>query len=445
MNKIHIIGAGLAGCEAAWQASQMGLSVRLYEMKPKKKSPAHASDLFAELVCSNSFGSNRLANAAGLLKEEMRRLGSVVMEAADSTSVPAGGALAVDRKAFSAYVTQKILRQKNIVIVQEEISDFARFNGDPLIAAAGPLASEPFLSAVSELTGSGALHFFDASAPIVAAESIDMQKVFIGSRYGRGDDYLNCPMTKEEYTAFVQAINAAECTEVRGFEGDVFEGCMPIEVMAGRGDKTLLFGPMKPKGLKDPKTGREPFAVVQLRQEDSRGTMYNIVGFQTHLKWGEQRRVFSMIPGLERAEFLRFGVMHKNAYIQSPVLLNRRYRMRENKNIWFAGQITGVEGYMESASSGLLSGIYAASSALGRELPELSQATAMGALAAHVSNSSVTNFQPININYGIMLSCSQKIREREKRNICVAQRALEEIECFREQQSLLCARTENAQ
>lgn len=435
MNKIHIIGAGLAGCEAAWQASSLGVSVRLYEMKPDKKSPAHTSCQFAELVCSNSLGSGRLSNASGLLKEEMRRMGSLVVEAADAAAVPAGGALAVDREAFSAYITRKITENPHIEIVREEVMDFSRFGNDLIVVATGPLTTGPLLAAIAELTGSEMLHFFDASAPIVSAESIDMQKVFRASRYGRGDDYLNCPMTREEYDAFYNALITAECAETREFENNVFEGCMPVEVMAGRGYQTLLFGPLKPKGMTDPRAGREPFAVVQLRQEDERGTMYNLVGFQTHLKWGEQKRVFGMIPGLEHAEFLRLGVMHKNAFIKSPALLDNRYRMRERPNVYFAGQITGVEGYMESTSSGLLAGIFAACQALGKEPPEFSDATALGALAAHISNKSVVNFQPMNINYGIMKPCGQRIKDKEKKNLSIAERSLEEIQCLREQRS----------
>ncbi len=444
MNNIHIIGAGLAGCEAAWQAGGMGVPVRLYEMKPDKKSPVHTSGQFAELVCSNSLGSGRLSNASGLLKEEMRRLGSLIVEAADAAAVPAGGALAVDREAFSGYITRKITENPHIEIVREEVMDFSRFGNDLIVVATGPLTSGPLLSAIAELTGSKMLHFFDASAPIVSAESINMDKVFRASRYGRGDDYLNCPMTGEEYEAFYHALVSAECAQVREFENNVFEGCMPVEVMAGRGYQTLLFGPLKPKGMTDPKTGREPFAVVQLRQEDSRGTMYNLVGFQTHLKWGEQKRVFGMIPGLENAEFLRCGVMHKNAFIQSPKLLDNHYRMLEHKNIWFAGQITGVEGYMESTSSGLLAGLSAACAALGKEPPCLSASTAIGALAAHISNKSVVNFQPMNINYGIMEPCGQRIKDKEKKNLNIAERSLEEIRCLREQRSLLSARTGDA-
>jgi methylenetetrahydrofolate--tRNA-(uracil-5-)-methyltransferase len=445
MNKIHVIGAGLAGCEAAWQISRFGIPVRLYEMKPEKKSPAHTSTQFAELVCSNSLGSSRLSNSSGLLKEEMRRMGSLVVEAADASCVPAGGALAVDREAFSGYITKKIEESANIEIVREEILNFSRFGDDIIIVATGPLTTEPLLASIAELTGSETLHFFDASAPIVSAESINMQKVFRASRYGRGDDYLNCPMTREEYDAFYHALVSAECAEIREFENNVFEGCMPVEVMAGRGYQTLLFGPLKPKGMTDPKTGREPFAVVQLRQEDERGTMYNLVGFQTHLKWGEQKKVFSMIPGLEQAEFLRFGVMHKNAFLKSPRLLNNRYRMLEHKNIYFAGQITGVEGYMESTSSGLLAGIFAACQLIGAEPPAFSDATALGALAAHISNKSVVNFQPMNINYGIMKSCDQRIKEKEKKNLYIAERSLEELQCLREQQSSLFEKTENAQ
>ncbi len=443
MNKIHVIGAGLAGCEAAWQISKLGIDVVLHEMKPEKKSPAHTADGFAELVCSNSLRSDRLSNAAGLLKEEMRLLDSLIMHAADATSVPAGGALAVNRTDFSNYITNEIKNNPYITVANKEIADISAFGDEIVIIATGPLTSDALLKSLSEITGVHYLNFFDAAAPIVSAESIDMSKSFWASRYDRGSDYLNCPMTEEEYGAFYRELTEAECAPLRDFENNVFEGCMPIEVMAKRGYQTMRFGPLKPKGVVHPGTGREPYAVVQLRREDERGTMYNMVGFQTHLKWGEQKRVFSMIPGLENAEFLRYGVMHKNTFIDSPRLLNEKYRMRDKENMYFAGQITGVEGYIESASSGLLAGIFAAAGALGVSAPVFSDATAIGALAAYISNQSVVNFQPMNINYGIMKPCDQKISNKEKKNLYLSERSLEEIKCLREQQSLLSRKTAN--
>lgn len=443
MSKIHIIGAGLAGCEAAWQISSLSIDVVLHEMKPDRKSPAHASDGFAELVCSNSLRSNRLSNAAGLLKEEMRLLDSLVIRAADATSVPAGGALAVNRTDFSGYITSEIRNNPRITVEKGEITDLNRFGDETVIVATGPLTSEALLTGLTEIIGDSYLNFFDAAAPIISADSIDMEKAFWASRYERGNDYLNCPMTEEEYDAFYRELTGAECAPVRDFENNVFEGCMPIEVMASRGYQTIRFGPLKPKGVVHPDTGREPYAVVQLRREDERGTMYNMVGFQTHLKWGEQKRVFSMIPGLGNAEFLRYGVMHKNTFIDSPRLLNEKYQMKDKKNIYFAGQITGVEGYIESASSGLLAGIFAAAGVLGVPAPVFSDATAIGALAAYISNRSVVNFQPMNINYGIMKPSDQKISNKEKKNLYISERSLEEIKCLRERQSLLSEKTAN--
>lgn len=445
MSKIHIIGAGLAGCEAAWQISKFGIDVTLHEMKPDKKSPAHASAGFAELVCSNSLRSNRISNAAGLLKEEMRLLDSFVMRAADATSVPAGGALAVNRTDFSDYITKEIKENPRITVQSGEITDLSAFGDEAVVIATGPLTSDALLSSLSEIVGNRYLNFFDAAAPIIAADSIDMEKAFWASRYERGSDYLNCPMTEDEYNTFYRELTKAQCAPIKEFENNVFEGCMPIEVMAGRGYQTMLFGPLKPKGIIDPQTGREPHAVVQLRREDAAGTMYNMVGFQTHLTWGEQKRVFSMIPGLENAEFLRYGVMHKNTFIDSPRLLNQRYQMKEKKNIYFAGQITGVEGYIESASSGLLAGIFAAADVLGISSPVFSDATAIGALALYISNRSVVNFQPMNINYGIMKPCDQKISNKEKKNLYLSERSLGEILCLREQQSLLSKKTVNVQ
>jgi len=445
MKKIHVIGAGLAGCEAARQSSALGVDVILHEMKPDKKTPAHTGGGFAELVCSNSLRSDRLSNAAGLLKEEMRRLDSLILRAADAFPVPAGGALAVDRNAFSAFITKEIKNDPRITVRHQEIKDISGFGEDIVIIATGPLTTGDLISSITALIGEKTLHFFDAAAPIVAAGSIDMKRAFFASRYEQGNDYLNCPMTKEEYEAFYDALVNAECAKIHDFENNVFEGCMPVETMAGRGFQTLLFGPLKPKGIIDPRTGREPFAVVQLRKENDSGSMYNMVGFQTHLKWGEQKKVFSMIPGLERAEFLRYGVMHKNTFIDSPRLLDGAYRLKKDSRIFFAGQITGVEGYTESAASGLLAGITAACDARGLAAPVFSDGTAIGALAAYVANNSVVNFQPMNINYGIMKPCGQKIKNKEKRNLTISHNSLEEIECLREQQLLPLRKTANVQ
>ena len=424
---VNIIGAGLAGCEAAYQLSRRGIAVRLYEMRPGKMTPAHTTDGFAELVCSNSLRSDRMENAVGLLKEEMRRLDSLVMAAADATKVPAGGALAVDRKKFSAYITTAIEDSPNVEIIRREITDLEMLTGKTIVAT-GPLTSDALADYLEKLTGEH-LHFFDAAAPIVSADSIDMEKVFEYSRYGRGSDYLNCPLSQEEYLSFYRELVGAERTLLHEFEkADVFEGCMPVEIMAGRGVDTLRFGPMKPVGLTDPRTGAEPYAVVQLRKEDEQGTMYNLVGFQTNLKIGEQKRVFGMIPGLERAEYLRYGAMHRNTFINSPRLLDGHYRLRDNEDIYFAGQMTGVEGYVESASSGLLAGLFAACDVLGREKPVFSDKTAIGALAKYVSNGSNTSFQPMNVNFGIMQPADKRFRKKADKNRYIASRALEEIE-----------------
>lgn len=424
---VNIIGAGLAGCEAAYQLSRRGIAVRLYEMRPGKMTPAHTTDGFAELVCSNSLRSDRMENAVGLLKEEMRRLNSLVMAAADATKVPAGGALAVDRKKFSAYITTAIEDSPNVEIIRREITDLEMLTGKTIVAT-GPLTSDALADYLEKLTGEH-LHFFDAAAPIVSADSIDMEKVFEYSRYGRGSDYLNCPLSQEEYLSFYKELVGAERTLLHEFEkADIFEGCMPVEIMAGRGVDTLRFGPMKPVGLTDPRTGAEPYAVVQLRKEDEQGTMYNLVGFQTNLKIGEQKRVFGMIPGLERAEYLRYGAMHRNTFINSPRLLDGHYRLRDNEDIYFAGQMTGVEGYVESASSGLLAGLFAACDVLGREKPVFSDKTAIGALAKYVSNGSNTSFQPMNVNFGIMQPADKRFRKKADKNRYIASRALEEIE-----------------
>lgn len=428
-----VIGAGLAGCEAAWQLAQRGIRVRLYEMKPKKFTPAHQSPDFAELVCSNSLRADGLHNAVGLLKEEMRRLGSVIMECADAAKVPAGGALAVDREGFSKAVTDKIKNHPLITVIEEEVIRI-----DPeeyTIIAAGPLASDALALEIGRLTGAEALHFFDAAAPIVSCESVDMSRAFRAARYGKGgDDYINCPMNKEEYLAFWQELVSAEPAPVHGLidQPKVFEGCMPIEVMAARGEDTMRFGPLKPVGLTDPHTGARPYAVVQLRQDNAAGSMYNIVGFQTHLKFGEQKRVFRMIPGLEQAEFVRYGVMHRNTYLDSPKLLTARYSMRAYQNVFFAGQITGVEGYVESASSGLLAGIYAAQDLKGEPAVTLEADTAIGALAQYVSNESITGFQPMNVNYGILRDLGLRIRDKKEKAEQYAARSFEALQTFTE-------------
>ncbi len=427
-NTIKIIGAGLAGCEAAWQLANRGIKVKLYEMKPAKMTPAHKSPTFAELVCSNSFRADGIHNAVGVLKDEMRALGSVVMECADATRVPAGGALAVDREKFSQMVTEKITNHPNIEVIAEEVCEI---NTDEYtIIAAGPLASDGITKSIQKLTGGEGLHFFDAAAPIVTYESIDMSKAFKAARWGKGgDDYINCPMNKDEYIAFRNALVAAECAEVhQGVENPkVFEGCMPIEVMAARGEDTMRFGPLKPVGIVNPYDESKAYAVVQLRQDNASASMYNIVGFQTHLKFGEQKRVFGMIPGLENAEFVRFGVMHRNTYINSPKLLTANYNMKEFPKIYFAGQITGVEGYIESASSGMWAGICAAHSVAGKPSPALSAKTAMGALARYVSNPAVEDFQPMNVNFGIFEDLGIRIKDKKQKAEAYAARSAEEI------------------
>lgn len=427
--ELKIIGAGLAGCEAAWQAAQRGITVKLYEMKPKKHTPAHKSGDFAELVCSNSLRADGIYNAVGLLKEEMRKMDSLIMSCADAARVPAGGALAVDREGFSRLVTEKIKNHPNIEVFEEEVTEID--TDVYTIIAAGPLASDAIAEKIKRLSGSEYLHFFDAAAPIVSYESINMDKAFRAARYGKGgDDYINCPMDRDEYLAFYKELVSAEAAEVHGVDGapKVFEGCMPIEVMAKRGEDTMRFGPLKPVGLTNPHDGQRPYAVVQLRQDNAAGSMYNIVGFQTHLKFPEQKRVFSMIPGLENAEFMRYGVMHRNTYINSPKLLNKEYRMREYPKIFFAGQITGVEGYVESAASGLIAGRAAANAVLGKcsEIP--SNSTAIGALAAYVSNEGIVNFQPMNVNYGIMEGLTERIKDKRIKAERIAERSLAEID-----------------
>ncbi len=418
-----VVGAGLAGCEAAYQLSRLGIKVTLYESKPKVMSPAHSSQGFAELVCSNSLRSDSLTNAVGLLKQEMRLYSSLIMQAADATKVPAGGALAVDRNKFSDYVTEKINSDERITIVRKEVTSIP--SGDAVIIAAGPLCSQSLADDIGRNVG--LLHFFDAASPIVTAESIDMGKAFFASRYDKGSDYINCAMDEQQYRQFYEALIGAETVQLHGFEDSkVFEGCMPVETMAKRGYKTLCFGPLKPKGLFYPGTKKMPYAVVQLRREDTDGRLWSLVGFQTHLKFGEQKRVFSMIPGLENAEFVRYGVMHENTYINSPQLLTERYESKQQKGLYFAGQITGVEGYIESASSGMLAGIFAGHSLLGKESPHFSANTACGALAKYVSGYAGSDFQPMNITFGIVNPIAFKGSKNDKR-LAISERALNEI------------------
>ena len=427
MNSVTVVGAGLAGCEAAWQLAERGISVTLCEMKPKKHSPAHVSDDFAELVCSNSLRSDELTNAIGLLKEEMRRLGSVIMTAADANKVPAGGALAVAREDFSRAVTEKIKNHPNITVVCDEITDIP---DGRVIIATGPLTDGAMAEKIAALTGGEGLHFFDAVAPIVTLESVDMESAWMASRYDKGTaDYVNCPMEREEYDAFVKELCSAEEAQLHGFDdGGVFEGCMPVEVMARRGIDTLRYGPLKPVGLVNPRTGREPYAVVQLRMDNSDGTLYNIVGFQTHLKFPEQKRVFSIKPALRNAQFVRYGVMHRNTYLDSPKLLDRYYRLRTDPRISFAGQMTGVEGYIESAASGMLAGIECAREVLGLSPMDFPQETAIGALSLYVSGGSVGDFQPMNVNFGIITPLDHRVKGKRNKNLAISERALAIIE-----------------
>ena len=427
MATVKVIGAGLAGAEAAWQLAQRGLQVELYEMKPHKKSPAHHTDTFAELVCSNSLRGDKIENAVGLLKEELRRMGSLIIACADATRVEAGGCLAVDRQGFSDLVTQKIRNHPNITVVSQEITEVP---DAPVIIATGPLTSDALSKAIGAYFGSDYLHFFDAAAPLVTAESIDMEQAWWQSRYDRGTpDYINCAMDKQQYEAFVAELIAAEEAEVHGFEDKrVFEGCMPVEVMARRGVDTLRYGPLKPVGLTDPKTGKEPYAVVQLRQDNAAKSVFNLVGFQTHLKFGEQKRVFSMIPALQNAEFVRYGVMHQNTFLQSPKLLDKYYADRRNPLVAFAGQMTGVEGYVESAASGFLAGVAMAAKVLGEELPDFPKETAIGALGLYISDERIENFQPMNINFSIIAPLEQRIRKKAEKNLAIANRSLEIIE-----------------
>lgn len=429
MNKITVIGAGLAGCEAAHKLSSLGFSVRLCEMKPEKRTPAQKSDGFAELVCSNSLKAMRLESAAGLLKEEMRRLGSVTMEAAERTSVAAGGALAVDRELFSEYITEKIKSDPNIEVVIGEVTELP--DEGIVIVATGPLTSDALAESLRQKFG-GTLSFFDAVAPIVAADSIDMNRVFMGARYDRGEaDYINCPMERDEYDAFYDALVSAERAPLHDFDvadPKVYEGCMPVEIMAGRGRDTLRYGPLRPVGLIDPHTGRRPWANIQLRKENAAGTMYNIVGFQTNLKFGEQKRVFSMIPGLERAEFVRYGVMHRDTFMDSPRLLSKSLSLKSEPRLFFAGQFTGVEGYTESAATGILAGINAARFASGEEPLVLPPETMLGALVNYITDESVDNFQPMGANMGILPPLEKKIRHKDERYAALAERAIAGLE-----------------
>ncbi|MBQ1249263.1 MAG: FADH(2)-oxidizing methylenetetrahydrofolate--tRNA-(uracil(54)-C(5))-methyltransferase TrmFO [Selenomonadales bacterium] len=432
MEKVVVIGAGLAGSEAAWQLANQGVQVTLYEMRPKQKSPAHHTDHFAELVCSNSLRGAGLENAVGLLKEEMRRLGSLIMEAADACAVPAGGALAVDREAFGQYITNKVKTHPNIEVIEN--TEITELNFDEItIVATGPLTSGKLAEEIASLTGENYCYFYDAAAPIVTGESLDWNKVYRASRYGKGDaDYVNCPFNEEEYKAFWEALTTAEEAPTKDFEKQIFfEGCMPIEVMAKRGIDTMRYGPMKPVGLDHPETGAKAYAVVQLRQDNAAATLYNIVGFQTHLKWPEQQRVFRMIPGLENAEFVRLGVMHRNTYIHSPKVLCETLQLKGRPRLFFAGQITGVEGYVESAASGLMAGINAARLARGEEPLIFPEDTAHGALSHYITHAEGKNFQPMNVNFGLLPPLGQKIRDKKVKNKMIADRALESLEKFK--------------
>ena len=424
---VNVIGAGLAGSEAAWQIANAGVAVHLYEMRPTKKTPAHHTNQFAELVCSNSLRGNSLQNAVGVLKEEMRRMNSVIIHSADETSVPAGGALAVDRDTFSATVTEKLRNHPLITVYEEELTAFPE---GITVVATGPLTSEGLAKTIKEFNGSDGFYFYDAAAPIIEKSSINFDKVYLKSRYDKGEAaYLNCPMTKEEFEAFHKELVNAEVAPLKEFEKEkYFEGCMPIEVMAARGEKTKLFGPMKPVGLEDPKTGKRPYAVIQLRQDNAAASLYNIVGFQTHLKWGEQKRVFQMIPGLENAEFVRYGVMHRNSFMNSPELLEPTYQSRKDSRIFFAGQMTGVEGYVESAASGLIAGINAARLAKGEELVVFPRETAMGSMAYYITHAEGKHFQPMNANFGLFPELPERIRDKKLRYETLANRALESLE-----------------
>ena len=437
MKTVTVLGAGLAGSECAWQLAKRGIDVKLIEMKPVKMTPAHTSPNFAELVCSNSLRSDELTNAVGLLKAEMRAMGSLIMESADANKVAAGGALAVDREGFSKYITDKLKSLQNVEVVSAEATEIPE--GEVVIAT-GPLSSDAIAEKIAALCPDSDLHFYDAVAPIVTLESVDMDSAFFASRYDKGTaDYVNCPMDKDEYLAFVEELVHAKEAEVHGFDdGGVFEGCMPVEVMARRGVDTLRYGPLKPVGLIDPRTGRENYAVVQLRRDNADGTIYNIVGFQTHLTWGEQKRVFSMIPALRNAEFVRYGVMHRNTYLNSPKLLDRYYRLRTDGRISFAGQMTGVEGYVESAASGMLVGIETAARVLGMEPVDFPQETAIGALSLYVSGGSVGDFQPMNVNFGIISPLGYRVKGKRNKNAEISKRSLEIIESLKAKEVFHC-------
>ncbi|WP_419891999.1 FADH(2)-oxidizing methylenetetrahydrofolate--tRNA-(uracil(54)-C(5))-methyltransferase TrmFO [Paenibacillus xylanexedens] len=428
--QVTVIGAGLAGTEAAWQIASRGVRVKLYEMRPVVKTPAHHTDKFAELVCSNSLRANGLTNAVGVLKEEMRMLNSLVLSAADKHAVPAGGALAVDRDGFSGEITSTLHQHPLIEVVNEELTSLPE--DGILVVATGPLTSPALSEQIKALMGEEYFYFYDAAAPIIEKDSIDMNKVYLASRYDKGEAaYLNCPMTEEEFDVFYEALITAEVAQLKEFEKEIyFEGCMPIEVMMKRGKQTALFGPMKPVGLVNPHTGELPHAVVQLRQDNAAGTLYNLVGFQTHLKWGEQKRVFSLIPGLENAEFVRYGVMHRNTFINSPKLLLPTYQFKERPNLFFAGQMTGVEGYVESAASGLIAGMNAAKAALGQELVVLPVETTLGSMAQYITTADFKHFQPMNANFGLLPKLETKIRNKKEKNEALAQRALDGITSF---------------
>ncbi|MDR9854531.1 FADH(2)-oxidizing methylenetetrahydrofolate--tRNA-(uracil(54)-C(5))-methyltransferase TrmFO [Paenibacillus sp. VCA1] len=430
IKQVTVIGAGLAGSEAAWQIASRGVPVKLYEMRPVVKTPAHHTDKFAELVCTNSLRANGLTNAVGVLKEEMRMLDSIILKSADKNAVPAGGALAVDRDGFSGDITDILHNHPLIEVVNEEIQHIPEEG--IVVIATGPLTSPSLSAEIKALMGEEYFYFYDAAAPIVEKDSIDMSKVYLASRYDKGEAaYLNCPMTEEEFNAFYDALVSAEVAQLKEFEKEIyFEGCMPIEVMMKRGKQTALFGPMKPVGLVNPHTGELPYAVVQLRQDNAAGTLYNLVGFQTHLKWGEQKRVFSMIPGLENAEFVRYGVMHRNTFINSPRLLKPTYQLKTNENLFFAGQMTGVEGYVESAASGLIAGINAARKAKGEELVVLPETSTIGSMAHYVTNADPKHFQPMNANFGLLPALDKKIRNKKEKNEALANRALASIAEF---------------
>lgn len=429
MSEVNVIGAGLAGSEAAWQLAKRGIKVNVYEMRPQKQTPAHHTDQFAELVCSNSLRANSLTNAVGVLKEEMRKLDSVIVSSADKCSVPAGGALAVDRYEFAALVTERVKNHENVTVSHEEVTSIP---DSPTIIATGPLTSQSLSQQLKRLTGEEYLYFYDAAAPIIEADSIDFEKVYLKSRYDKGEAaYLNCPMTEAEFNRFYEVLVSSETVPLREFEKEIFfESCMPIEVLAKRGKKTLLFGPMKPVGLEDPKTNKRPFAVVQLRQDNSSATLYNIVGFQTHLKWGPQKEVIQMIPGLENAEIVRYGVMHRNTFINSPKLLKSTYQYIQREDLFFAGQMTGVEGYVESAASGLIAGINAAKLAKGEKPLVFPEETALGSLAHYITSANPNNFQPMNINFGLFTPLEEQVKNKQERNEKIAERALKTIQNF---------------